>query len=143
MRILLKNLKVVTPFRIAEAEDILIEGRKIKELRRDINEKEADIIFDLSGKIATPGFVDLHVHGAMNHDFTEATEESIQEIVKHFLRHGTTGLLATLYTKPKEMLIQDVRNIVRYMEWGEADRTVMCIHIERPFIYPEMHGAMR
>lgn len=143
MRILLKNLKVVTPFRIAEAEDILIEGRKIKELRRDINEKEADIIFDLSGKIATPGFVDLHVHGAMNHDFTEATEESIQEIVKHFLRHGTTGLLATLYTKPKEMLIQDIRNIVRYMEWGEADRTVMGIHIEGPFINPEMHGAMR
>ena len=80
MRILLKNLKVVTPFRIAEAEDILIEGRKIKEMRRDINEKEADIVFDFSGKIATPGFVDLHVHGAMNHDFTEATEESMQEI---------------------------------------------------------------
>ncbi len=41
--------------------DILIEGKKIAKIAKDINEKDADV-FDAKNLVAVAGFVDLHVH---------------------------------------------------------------------------------
>ncbi len=145
MKFALKNLRIVTPFRIVENGVIIVEGKKISELGRvgDISIPDNIKVYDLAGKLAVPGFIDLHVHGAVGHDFTEVNPETLAMIADFYIKHGTTGLLATLYTKPRDALIRDIRRLVSYMEWGEADPSILGIHVEGPFINPKMHGALK
>ena len=55
-------------------------------------------VIDGKGQYVGPGFVDIHVHGGAGHFFYQEPEEA----AKHFLSHGETTVLATLYyTIPK------------------------------------------
>lgn len=52
---------------------------------------EGTEIIDAKGAYVSPGFVDIHVHG----DGNTQTYDASAAAVDHFLRHGTTTLLAT------------------------------------------------
>lgn len=61
MRLLLAGGRVYAGGSISYL-DVLIEGDRIKSLRRSIPSTEADQTVDLSGKLIVPGFADVHVH---------------------------------------------------------------------------------
>src|ERR1700712_5185176 len=62
MRLLIKNGLVVDPAQQFEARaDLLIEDGKIAALSANIAASDAEI-FDASGLVVSPGFVDLHTH---------------------------------------------------------------------------------
>jgi len=44
--------------------DVLIEGNRIVEVKRGINES-ADTVIDATGKVVSPGFINLHTHSPM------------------------------------------------------------------------------
>ena len=48
-----------------------------------------------------PGFIDLHVHGGGGADVMEGGD-AIETIVRTHARHGTTSLLATTMTAPRD-----------------------------------------
>ena len=50
-------------------------------------------VYDAGGKYTAPGFVDAHNHGADGHWFYDEPEEA----AAHFLKHGETTVLATVY----------------------------------------------
>jgi len=52
-----ENLEVVKA-------DVLIEGNRIVEVRKRINES-ADTVIDATGKVVSPGFINLHTHSPM------------------------------------------------------------------------------
>ncbi|WP_100011025.1 dihydroorotase [Lentibacillus sediminis] len=58
MKLLLTNAKLLEE---KEGRDILIEGGKIKKIAPSIA-GEADEVIDCEGKIAVPGFIDVHIH---------------------------------------------------------------------------------
>lgn len=65
MKLLLKNATVINPEQnLNEKEfDILIEDGIIRETGKNLQIKSGDVkTFDLSGKIISPGFIDIHVH---------------------------------------------------------------------------------
>jgi imidazolonepropionase-like amidohydrolase len=68
MRIIIRNAKIYTmsELRILENADILIKNSKIVRVGK-INE-EADDVYDASGKIVFPGFIDAHSHLGMFED---------------------------------------------------------------------------
>ena len=41
-------------------------------------------------KIAVPGFLDVHIHGAGGHDVMEATEEALKAVSRTIAAHGAT-----------------------------------------------------
>ena len=59
-KILIKNGRIWDGERFFFA-DILTEGKTIAEIAEHISQ-QADFVFDATGKIVTPGLVDLHVH---------------------------------------------------------------------------------
>lgn len=60
--ILLKNGHVVDPAQSLNGiADILIDGQTIQAIGQNLEETGAQV-FDLTGKIVMPGFVDMHVH---------------------------------------------------------------------------------
>jgi N-acetylglucosamine-6-phosphate deacetylase len=92
-------------------------------------------------RFVLPGFVDLHVHGGAGADCM-AGEASIRQMARFHARHGTTSLLATTVTAPKDDLRAAARAIgavVGRRRRGEAD--VLGAHLEGPFISPDALGA--
>ncbi|GBR77239.1 hypothetical protein NO2_1653 [Candidatus Termititenax persephonae] len=61
-RLLLKNGTVVDPTQNIHARlDILLEQDRIVELKENISAPDAET-YDLQGKLALPGLIDMHVH---------------------------------------------------------------------------------
>lgn len=62
MKLLIKNARVLDPkSKTDDMLDILIEGKKIAKIGKNIKDKEADI-FDAKNLVVASGFIDLHVH---------------------------------------------------------------------------------
>lgn len=64
MQTLLKNLRIIdTTLNIDQKADILIDNGLIEKIGTDIEVNDWNVdIHDLSGCIAAPGFIDIHVH---------------------------------------------------------------------------------
>jgi len=61
--LLVKNGKLIDPYQnIEEKRDIAISKGKVVSVEESINSTTAEKIVDASGKIVTPGLIDLHVH---------------------------------------------------------------------------------
>jgi len=139
-----RNVKAVTPFREIEEAVLVVHGKQIAELGQaeDVEIPENAEVYDLEGHIITPSFIDLHIHGAVGVDYTEADEDQIEEISEFLLSRGVTGVLATLYPKPKDALIQDVRRLAEYIRTNPRRNVIRGIHLEGPYLNPKMHGAI-
>ncbi len=62
MKTLIKNGRVVDPSQNIDAVlDVLVEDGKILQVDKKINDK-ADEVFDATGLIVAPGFIDVHTH---------------------------------------------------------------------------------
>ena len=96
--LLLKNATVVSPGdNLKEELDILIKDDKIKKIAEDISDSKAEKVIDLTGKIITPGFIDLHVH-LREPGFTH--KEDIITGTKAAARGGFTTVVAMPNTNP-------------------------------------------
>lgn len=142
MAIVLRQVNLVTPFRIAEGESIVFDRGKIAGVHNDdIQPRPGDAVYDLPGHYVLPGFIDLHVHGAFGYDFQD-TDCDLDRIVENFLGHGTTGVLATLGVKHIQQFLEDIERLVDYCETYTGPRVLLGIHVEGPFLNPAMPGAM-
>ncbi len=143
MKLAFAGAKVVTPFRCIEPATIVIEGKKIFELGKseDVDIYPGTKIIDASDFIITPGFVDLLCHGGGGRGFADDDPDSIEIISNFHFQHGTTTLLAGLYSKPFNLLISDMRRIANYIENNDYTN-IFGIHMEGPYINPKLKGAM-
>jgi N-acetylglucosamine-6-phosphate deacetylase len=96
-------------------------------------------------KIAVPGFVDVHIHGAGGHDVMEGTPEAISAVARTLAAHGTTSFVATTVTASPEATCRSIEGISRFiaiqhaMEQPQAE--VLGIHFEGPFISSLRRGV--
>jgi N-acetylglucosamine-6-phosphate deacetylase len=93
------------------------------------------------GAIVLPGFIDLHVHGGDGADVMDGGG-AIDTIARLHARHGTTSLLATTVTAPREELeraLTEVGPRLRLRAPGAA--RVLGVHLEGPFVNPGKLGA--
>src|SRR5579864_8890047 len=66
-------------------------------------------------KIAVPGFIDVHIHGAGGHDVMEGTPEAISAVARTIAAHGTTSFLATTVTASPETTCRSAEGISQYI----------------------------
>ncbi len=143
MKFALTGGKIVTPFRIIENGSIVIKDRMIYEIGKaqDVSFGKNCEVIDVSGKLITPGFVDLLVHGGGGYGFADDSEDSIELISKYFYRFGSTSVLASLYAKPEELLLNDLRRVADYII-EHPKSNIIGIHMEGPYLNKELKGAM-
>jgi N-acetylglucosamine-6-phosphate deacetylase len=96
-------------------------------------------------KIAAPGFLDIHIHGAGGHDVMEASEGALKTIAHTVAAHGTTSFVATTVTASPDSICGAAEGIAQYItrQHQTEDRRaeVLGIHFEGPFISSVRRGV--
>src|SRR5579862_9542517 len=110
--LLIKNGRVLDPASKTDAAlDILLHGEKIAELaapgKLTHDHKNAEV-FDATGLIAAPGFIDLHVH---LREPGQESSETIETGTKSAARGGFTAVCCMPNTKP----VHDNASITRFI----------------------------
>src|SRR5450432_3275014 len=95
---------------------------------------------DGRGGWLAPGFIDLHVHGAVGRDFMEASDESFTEILRHHATGGTTTVTATSLSAPWPEIEAMIEMARRYRDRPALPR-VVGVHLEGPWLSPAKPGA--
>jgi N-acetylglucosamine-6-phosphate deacetylase len=139
-KLLLHNANVVLPDRTIAEGAVLIEDGYISA----INESGATRVFDgidLGGATLLPGFIDVHIHGAVGVDVMEAKPADLQAVSNYLASQGVTGWLPTLVPASDENYASAVRAISQSMENTSGAR-VLGVHYEGPFVNSAQCGAL-
>ena len=97
---------------------------------------------DAHGGYVVPGFVDIHIHGAMGADFSDGDPAGFATMGEFLLRQGVTSFLGTSMALPEERLSGVFSAARAYMEQpGQGGAAMRGIYMEGPFFSPEKRGA--
>ena len=135
---LIKNCNIIYLDRI-ENGSVLIENGKIKEIN-PANPTDTDVI-DANGLYLSPGFIDVHIHGAGGHDTMDGTFEAINEIAKVIVKRGTTSFTPTTMTVAADDIRKSMKVIKEAKLNGTDGANVLGAHLEGPFINSSAIGA--
>jgi N-acetylglucosamine-6-phosphate deacetylase len=97
----------------------------------------ADETVDLGGDWLTPGFIDLHSHGAGGFSYDDGAE-SIESALAVHRAHGTTRSVISLVANPIPALESSLAAIATL---ADTDPLVLGSHLEGPYLSPERPGA--
>jgi len=138
---IIKNGKIITPYRNLGLGYVVIEGGKILEVGAGEIELSNATVIDAQGAYIAPGFIDLHTHGAGNADFMDATVEAYLQAARTHAMHGTTLLYPTTLTSTNNLLF----NTFDIYKEAKAKNTEGAgfggIHLEGPYFAYEQRGA--
>jgi N-acetylglucosamine-6-phosphate deacetylase len=145
---LLRGARLVLPHGVADAQNLLIERGRIARIipaSEDVPHAEN---FDLDGLTIYPGFIDLHIHGAVGVDTMEATTNDLSRVAKFLARSGVTAWLPTLVPAPFEDYQRAADSIEQLMTGQDGSETraaarALGLHYEGPFINSAQCGALR
>ena len=81
-RLRIYNGEIITPDTNIGTGTILVEDGKIKAVEKGVINVEGYQDVDAEGGYIMPGFIDIHTHGAGNHDFMDCTAENIRAYIE-------------------------------------------------------------
>lgn len=146
-RLLLKNGKLALENEMISEGYVYIEGEKIKSFgpisEMPSFDKNIETIELSPEDIISPGFIDIHIHGAGGADTMDGTTEALSTMATTLPAEGTTSFLATTITQEKDAIEQALKNAAHYYDHhnnvGKAE--VLGIHLEGPFLNVKRAGA--
>ena len=140
------NARLIFPTEIRDGLELVAHEGKIMAIREQ-TQARGDEVVDLAGNYIAPGFIDLHVHGALGRDSMEASAEAFRAIRDFHANGGTTSLLLTTATAPLETLggvLRAVRDCIgRRAQPSRPTGAIAGVHVEGPFISRAKCGAQR
>ncbi len=108
MKRLIKGGRLIDPSQgVEQIADLLLEDGVVSEIGNDISSNQAEI-FDASGLVVAPGFIDLHVH---LREPGEEYKETIATGCAAAVAGGFTSICAMPNTRP----VNDNASITRYI----------------------------
>jgi N-acetylglucosamine-6-phosphate deacetylase len=143
---LLANARIILPDRIADNASLLIESGRIARVFVSAGDESAkvDSRIDLEGLTLFPGFIDLHIHGAVGVDMMDASTDDLHRVVEFLVHNGVTAWLPTLVPAPSEQYGRAVDAISEFMknEPSSSGARILGVHYEGPFVNNEQCGAL-
>jgi len=115
--------------------DVNTAGTLISEASED------DTVLDASGCYVIPGLVDVHFHGCVGEDFSDATPDGLQAIADYELSEGVTYICPAGMTLPEDQLMAICKNVAAHRAKNSGGAEVVGAHLEGPFLSMAKKGA--
>ena len=135
-----RNGRLIFSDEIREDLELVVQKGKITQVRERRDGGGRDEIVDLQNNFLAPGFIDIHLHGAVGRDTMEATAEAFRAICDFHASGGTTSLVLTTVSAPIPEIVKVLRKV---RELKERIPQLLGVHIEGPFISKAKRGAQR
>lgn len=138
------NGKIVLPDRVVENEYLIFDDKIISIEPECGKEKYPDVeCIDAGGAYVIPGLVDIHIHGYLGEDASDAKPEGLKIMAEGVLKNGVTSFLPTTMTVSLAELtaaFDAIRSVMGESKtWNGAE--ILGVHAEGPFINPSKKGA--
>lgn len=130
---------LIFPNGVRDGLDLFVEDGMITAIRPQAHAMDEKVV-DLEGNYLAPGFIDLHVHGAMGRDTMEASADAFRAICDYHATGGTTSLLLTTATAPIKAIVEVVAAV---RDCRSSMKQIAGVHVEGPFISKAKPGAQR
>ena len=138
--VVLENARIILPDREIEVGSVVIDHGQIAAITDGPNETKEDAL-DLSGLTLLPGFIDVHIHGAVGIDTMDASAQQLGEIGTFLATQGVTSWLPTFVPAAAEQFSRAVGEIAKSMN-VRAGARVLGVHYEGPFVNSAQCGAL-
>jgi N-acetylglucosamine-6-phosphate deacetylase len=94
-------------------------------------------VLDAAGRVLTPGFVDVHIHGGGGAELSGGPE-AVSRVLRAHRAHGTTRSMLSLVSAPVDELVALLTELAPVVR---ADPLLLGVHLEGPFLSPDNRGA--
>lgn len=143
MKLKFKNVKIVLPGKVLYNKELVVNKGKIESIVDEVStagklEEEYKLV-DGEGMFLSPGFIDIHNHGALGFDIMDSSKEALDGIGSYHIKNGVTSYLGTVITSSYENMEEAIENIVDYKNKNTSK--ILGIHLEGPFFRKEKKGA--
>ena len=147
VRTLITAGTVISPIdAIADAAVLVEDGRIISVGPRAQFESVARTL-DFPDAVLAPGFIDIHIHGAVGHDSMQLDRRGAFEIGSFLAQHGVTSYYPTTITASEDdtlAALDSLSQILSNPPVGSAEipcATPLGLHLEGPFISQARRGV--
>ena len=127
---------VILPEGILWGAKVTCEDGVITHIQTDAAQDTRDLPY------IAPGYVDIHNHGGLGHDYMEARSDTFRLVADHLTAHGVTSAQCATVSAPVSQLKTFLQAYRDYQNTASSDRCrYVGVHIEGPYIAPAAKGA--
>lgn len=88
-----------------------------------------------------PGLTDLHFHGCVGEDFSDATPDGLQKMADYELSRGVTQICPAGMTLGEDQLTRICQNAAAHRAKNPGGAELVGLHLEGPFLCKAKKGA--
>lgn len=142
-RLIIENATLILPDRIINSGYIICSKGIITHIGEGecVECRTSDRKIDAKGNYVSPGFIDIHTHGAGGHDFMDNTVEAYCKAAQTHARYGTTSLTPTTLASTKEELVRTLEVYRKAKAENTKGAAFLGLHLEGPYFSYAQRGA--
>jgi len=144
-RLLIHNAHLYTPNHAGLMGWLLTEESHIRGIGfgnpPDFSQDDSVQTINADGRALLPGFIDLHVHGAMGNEVMDASREGLDAMARFYASHGVTAFLATTWTASHVSVMKALEAVKQVQGPVRGGATLLGAYIEGPYLNPARCGA--
>jgi N-acetylglucosamine-6-phosphate deacetylase len=142
LSVLIRNARIVGPEAILEDSELLIEDGRITRIAATIDAPHDERVLDLKGQTLFPGFIDVHIHGAVGIDLMAATGDDLMRVSEFLAGKGITSWVPTLVPGKDDEYAAAANAVQNLIEQQGSGARALGIHYEGPFVNQLQCGAL-
>ncbi len=141
----LHNARIVLPEGTIDSAELAVENGRMANISSTSASSATGV--DLTGLTLYPGFIDVHIHGAVGVDTMAADADDLLHAGEFLAQNGVTAWLPTLVPGAPEEYENSVRAIGEAMASLAASNElstarILGVHYEGPFVNDQQCGAL-
>jgi N-acetylglucosamine-6-phosphate deacetylase len=140
--VIIRNAQAVTPQGVVTHATVVVDDGRIAAITtQPIDAPSSARLLDAEGRLALPGFIDMHIHGGRGFDVMDGTVDAVHGLARHLAEHGITGFLATTVTASLDDTLAAAHTVRQARARPSPGAAILGMHLEGPYINPMRRGA--
>ena len=115
--------------------DVCFDGRLLS------NSSADGKTYDATGCYIIPGLTDIHFHGCVGHDFSDADPEGLEAMAKYELSRGVTQICPAGMTLLEDQLTRVCQVAAAHRDADKPGAALCGVNLEGPFLSMAKKGA--